>query len=363
MAQLEKLFATIHDPKPQAASTLDLGAFMQQETVNPRVLVAQFSLHSPTFRYAVRLTLAMAAGYLLTVLFPAYLHGGWVLLTIALIMRANYSITRQRRNDRVVGTLVGCLIAAALIRYLPAGWPLLGVIAAVGVSHAFGAVNYRITAIGASVSALLLLHYMTPGTHGLFLERILDTLIGAAMATGFSFLLPSWERRNVPGLIAALLKADRDYAAQALSRAPVEQEYRLARKAAFDAVAALSGTARRLLDEPRADKRIMGTLNELLGANYLLASDLASVQTALRARASEIDPTAAEEVLSAASGIVLETLSTPYRTASRPTDLRRGGLGDMPVTKALPFLRRRLLHIERSARSVAALATRTTHPD
>jgi uncharacterized membrane protein YccC len=336
---------------------------MQQETVNPRVLVAQFSLHSPTFRYAVRLTLAMAAGYLLTVLFPAYVHGGWVLLTIALIMRANYSITRQRRNDRVVGTLVGCLIAAALIRYLPAGWPLLGVIAAVGVSHAFGAVNYRITAIGASVSALLLLHYMTPGTHGLFLERILDTLIGAAMATGFSFLLPSWERRNVPGLIAALLKADRDYAAQALSRAPVEQEYRLARKAAFDAVAALSGTARRLLDEPRADKRIMGTLNELLGANYLLASDLASVQTALRARASEIDPTAAEEVLSAASGIVLETLSTPYRTASRPTDLRRRGLGDMPVTKALPFLRRRLLHIERSARSVAALATRTTHPD
>jgi uncharacterized membrane protein YccC len=362
VAQLHSLFAIIHGgaAPSSTAAALDLATFMQAETVSPRVLLSQFTLRSPTMRYAIRLSLAMIAGYLLTVFFPNYVHGGWVLLTIALIMRANYSITRQRRNDRVIGTLLGCIVAAALIRFLPGEWPLIGIVAAVGVSHAFGAVNYRITALGASVSALLLLHYMTPGTHGLFLDRIIDTFIGAGLATAFSFLLPSWERRNVAQLVNNLLIADRAYAAQALTRTPVDQQYRLARKGAADAVAALSSATRRLLDEPRADKRALATLNELLSANYLLASDLASVQAALRARAGQIDPAVAEEVLSAACNIVAEALARDAPAKPRPDHLRRRGLSDLPATASLPFLRRRLLHIERSAYNVAALAARAT---
>lgn len=359
VAQLNAFYALVHGGTAPARTdaALNLASFIQPETISPRVLLSQFTLRSPTMRYALRLSLAMAAGYLLTVLFPKFVHGGWVLLTIGLIMRANYSITRQRRNDRVIGTLLGCIVAAVLIRYLPNEWPLFAVIVGVGVSHAFGAVNYRVTALGASVSALLLLHYLTPATHGLFLERILDTIIGAILATGFSFLLPSWERRNVASLVTNLLNADRAYAAQALTRTPVDQQYRLARKATSDAVAALSSATRRLLDEPRADKRVLATLNELLGANYLLASDLASVQAALRARAGQIDQAAAQEVLSAANGIVLEALASQTATP-RPDHLRRRGLSDLPATASLPFLRRRLLHIERSAHNVAALAVR-----
>jgi uncharacterized membrane protein YccC len=162
----------------------------------------------------------------------------------------------------------------------------------------------------------------------------------------------------VASLVTNLLDADRAYAAQALTRTPVDQQYRLARKGAADAVAALSSAARRLLDEPRADKRLLTTLNELLSANYLLASDLASVQAALRARAGQIDPAAAQEVLSAANGIVLEALSSQTATKPRPDHLRRRGLSDLSATASLPFLRRRLLHIERSAHNVAALAMR-----
>ena len=227
--------------------------------------------------------------------------------------------------------------------------------------HAFGTVNYRITALAASVSALLLIHFMYPGTQPLFFERIVDTLIGAALATGFSFLLPSWERRNVPQLVNNLIKSDCAFAEQALTRAPVEQTYRLARRNALDSVSALSSAARRLLDEPGADKRTLAALNELLGANYLFASDLASVRTALLARAAELNAQATDDVLSAARGIVLDTLAEGRRArAERPDHLRRRGLSELPDTAALPFLRRRLLHIERSARNVAALAARVT---
>ncbi|MBS0275440.1 MAG: FUSC family protein [Proteobacteria bacterium] len=359
--QLDKLFTVIRTNQPltDKRRVLNLAAFMQQETASPRVLLAQFRLTSPAMRYAIRLTLAMTAGYAITLLFPSYVHGGWILLTTALIMRANYSITRQRRNDRVLGTLLGCIVAAALIRFLPGTWPLAAIVATVGISHAFGTVNYRITALAASVSALLLIHFMYPGTQPLFFERILDTLIGAALATGFSFLLPSWERRNVPQLVNTLIRNDCAFAAQALMRVPVEQTYRLARRNALDSISALSSAARRLLDEPGADKRVLSALNELLSANYLFASDLASVRTALLARAKELDAQATDDALSAARCIVLDTLAE-YRQAraGRPDHLRRRGLSELPETAALPFLRRRLLHIERSARSVAALAAR-----
>ncbi|HEY7977068.1 MAG TPA: FUSC family membrane protein [Rhizomicrobium sp.] len=363
VAQLDRLASVIRraEPLTDAKRVLNLAAFMQQETTSPRVLLAQFRISSPTMRYAIRLTLAMTAGYVITMLFPNYVHGGWILLTTALIMRANYSITRQRRNDRVLGTLLGCIVSAALIRFLPGQWPLAVVILSVGISHAFGVVNYRITALAASISALLLIHFMYPGTQPLFFERIVDTLIGAALATGFSFLLPSWERRNVPQLVNNLIKSDCAFAEQALTRAPVEQTYRLARRNALDSVSALSSAARRLLDEPGADKRALASLNELLSANYLFASDLASVRTALLARASELDTQSTDVVLSAARGIVLDTLAEDRQArAERPDHLRRRGLGELPDTAALPFLRRRLLHIERSARNVAALAARVT---
>jgi uncharacterized membrane protein YccC len=253
------------------------------------------------------------------------------------------------------------VIAAALIYFLPGIWPLIGVVIGVGISHAFGAVNYRVTAVGASISALLLLHFMYPSVHPLFFERIVDTLIGAALATAFSFLLPSWERRNVPVLVGNLIKNNRVFAEQALTRDPVEQVYRLSRRNALDAVSALSMAARRLLDEPGADKRSLAALNELLSANYLLASDLASVRIALLARATEYRADEADGVLSAARSIVLDTLATEgMARAERPGHLRRRGLSDLENTAALPFLRRRLLHVERSARNVAILAARAT---
>jgi uncharacterized membrane protein YccC len=238
---------------------------------------------------------------------------------------------------------------------------LIGVVISVGISHAFGAVNYRVTAVGASISALLLLHFMYPSVHPLFFERIVDTLIGAALATAFSFLLPSWERRNVPVLVGNLIKNDLAFAEQALTRDPVEQAYRLSRRNALDAVSALSMATRRLLDEPGADKRSLAALNELLGANYLLASDLASVRIALLARAREYKADEADEVLSAARSIVLDTLATEDMTRTeRPDHLRRRGLSDLENTAALPFLRRRLLHVERAARNVVILAARAT---
>ncbi len=357
IATLARVLDARETPRALARG-LDLGPFMQGRIGGLAVLRAQMSIEAPALRYAIRFTLALLAGFALTVFVPKFAHGTWVLLTTALIMRANYSVTRRRRWDRVIGTLIGCALAAAIMYVLPLAWLFAIIVISIGVSHAYGAVNYRVTAVAASITALLLLHMLAPDTQPLVVERVVDTLTGAALSYIFSFFLPSWERRDLPKIVAGLIAADAAFAREALQRVPVEQTYRLARKRALDAVAALAGTIRRLADEPQAARDTLARLNDLLGANYLFASDIASVQVLLRRRAAEIAPDHAEALLAEAREAVLKTLPQTPPGTEAVGRISRKGLNEVPTTTALSILRRRLVHIEHAAKKVAQLAAK-----
>ena len=218
-------------------------------------LLQQFDLGKPAMRFGIRLSLAMLTGLALTLVFPRFAHANWMLLTIALIMRANYSITSQRRWDRITGTLIGCAIAVALIAISPPAFLLTVIVLAIGLSHAYAGVQYRITAVGASISSLVLLHFSAPTVHPQFFERVADTLIGAALSYVFSF--PAAElgaQRFAPPGARACCPPIAPFADAALRRAHIRQPYRLARKQTLDAVAQISGRdpppGRRAQDQP-----------------------------------------------------------------------------------------------------------------
>jgi hypothetical protein len=121
----------------------------------------------------------------------------------------------------------------------------------------------------------------------------------------------------------------------------------------------MSGVARRLADEPNSNRRVLASLNELLGANYLLASDLVSMQVLLRGRADQIDAARAEELLAIARQNALADLSTTPLGAAQSNRLRRLSGAELASVNAMTIMRRRLVHIEKSASRVAALAART----
>ncbi len=68
----------------------------------------------------------------------------------------------------------------------------------------------------------------------------------------------------------------------------------------MDAVAQLSGAIRRLADEPNSNRRALAALNELLAANYLLASDFSSMPILLQVRSKDLEPLEAEREIGAA---------------------------------------------------------------
>jgi uncharacterized membrane protein YccC len=351
-------------PPSTVAAGLDLDLFRQDGPRGLGLLLRQFRWRAPAFRYAVRLSLAMTAGLMLTIAFPRFAQANWVLLTIALIMRANYSVTRQRRWDRVTGTLIGCALAVTFINTLPTPMLLLLIVLAVGTSHAYGLVAYRITAIGASISALLLLHFVDPSVNAQFFERIVDTLIGAGLSWAFSHLLPNWERDDLPRTVRGLLAADAAFADAALRLEHGRQRYRLARKKTLDAVAQLSGAIRRLADEPNSNRRALASLGELLGANYLLASDLSSMPVLVKLRAPELDKPGAEAAIAQVRARVVSMLQ-PYAAQDSPNGdaSQRGSFADLHGSGAMEVLARRLAHIEQAARKVARLAARPVIED
>ena len=74
----------------------------------------------------------------MSIALPWRAHDYWILLTIVVVLRGSLAQTLERRNSRVLGTLLGCLLAAGLLwGHLPPLVLLLFVSLAQALAHAF----------------------------------------------------------------------------------------------------------------------------------------------------------------------------------------------------------------------------------
>ena len=330
-----------------------MALFLTRPKYNLQVLTDHFRLSSPVFRYTVRTMLAMAFGYAVDLLVPYTAHGYWIILTIAVIMRSSFSVTRQRQVDRIVGNLIGCLLSAFLLWETSNPVVLIGVVfAAVGVAHAFSTVNYRYTAVATCVMGLVPMHFIDPGAHFLIVERLMDTAIGVVIAYTFSFILPNWEATDVPRLVGEVIRASQRYVRAALAaEAPVER-YRLARKRVIDAIAALGATSRRMQSEPAEKRSALGALNTFVTASYLMVARVASVRILLQHRQQELDAPAASQAMELASTAVCSLLEGGVAASAARTEIANNP-SELSADIALV---RRLENIVRAAEEIGRLA-------
>jgi uncharacterized membrane protein YccC len=270
-----------NDATAQAAiGDVDLAAFIPKRNYALSALAQHFSFDSPVLRFASRLSLAMMAGALVAQSLGEARHGNWVLLTIAVVMRAGYGLTRQRRDDRVIGTLIGCVLAAGSVAYLPVA-ALVGVQGfAVAVIHSFARLNYRISSTGASVMALVTLHLVQPWVSAPIMARLADTLVGAAIAHLFNYFWPRWEFLEAPQLARRLQAQLAGFASAALRSDVRAHDYRLARKNVIEAMAALSDSAGRMAIEPMTARKGLDEMAELLIRAYSLVAQLSAARLA-----------------------------------------------------------------------------------
>ncbi len=299
---------------------------------------------APPLRHAIRAALAIATGYAIAVLLPWGSHDYWILLTIVVVLRGSLSQTLERRNSRVAGTLLGCVFAVGLLSAHPTPIGLLAaVVVAQAVAHGFAVRRYLVTSVAATVLGLLQAHMLSTGmspTFALF-ERVADTLIGAGLAWAFCYVLPSWERSQVPALVARTLTAQARHARLALGLGQLrcvdsspELEWRLARREAYDSLSALVQATQRSLSEPRAVRPPIEPLEHLQAHSYQLLAQLSAVKSMLVLRRDRLTPADIEGPLARTAERIDNAIGTaPTAGPSVPEGAPATALtGSMPLS-------------------------------
>ena len=257
---------------------------------------------TPQMRHAIRAALAMGTGYAVSINLPwGGLHDYWILLTIAVVLRGSLSQTLERRNQRVAGTLVGCLLTMGLLGLHPASIVLLVVMTvAQGAAHGFAQRRYLVTSVAGTTLGLIQAYMLAYGdsSHATFtlFERMADTLLGAVIAWAFAYILPSWERGQIPAVVQRTIDAQIRHAKLALDPEQLksvedtpELEWRLARREAFDSLSALVQATQRSLSEPRAVRPPIEALQYMQVHCYQLLAQLSAVKALLVLRRDRLN--------------------------------------------------------------------------
>lgn len=212
------------------------------------------TLGSPTFRHALRLSIALLAGYgVLQLIHPT--QGYWILLTTVFVCRPNFAATRRFLNQRIIGTVLGLVAGWASISLFPS--PLLQTLIAVVAGVTFFATRERYYVVATAAITLLVLcsfHQVGDG-FDLIWPRLFDTLIGALIAGVAVFtLFPDWQGRRLHREAANVLTSSRTYLEEIVHQYETGKQddlaYRLARRNAHNADAALSTMLANMLQEP-----------------------------------------------------------------------------------------------------------------
>ena len=243
-------------------------------------------------------------------------------------------MTKQRRTDRIIGTIIGCVITAVVLHLINSMALILAMLVLATVATpTFIYLRYRYAAVAVSIMILLQMHLIAPGNNDLIMERLVDTFIGAAVATAFSFVLANWEYQSVPRLVRGVLEVNLRYMQASFDllqgKGKDDFAYRIERKRLMDSLAALSSALVRMLDEPASKRRAVEDINLFIVQNYLLVAHVAALRAILRRHVVEL-PT---EPVNAMLGISHEQV---VRTLSQALDPQAAYIQAQPALEAAP---------------------------
>ena len=278
-------------------------------------LLAQLTLGSPILRHAIRLSLALTVGYLLMIATGDSL-GFWILLTIVFVCQPYYGTTLTRMGERIAGTILGLLVGWALLRLFPDGLAQSLFTVAAGVLF-FMLRASRYTLATAAITILVLLAFDQVGDgYGLIVPRLIDTLEGSLIAgLAVWLVLPSWFSRRLPQLAATALRRQAGYLREIIAQYGAGKHdsliYRIARRDAHNADAALSNAITASLQEPRQVQRNVEANERFLVLSHTLLNYLSALGAHRNAHPEPIEEVlAAEDCLRLALDRVAQALES-----------------------------------------------------
>ncbi|MEC4051870.1 FUSC family membrane protein [Myroides odoratimimus] len=260
----------------------DLEKFLTPVHYRLETLKENLNFTSTIFRHALRLTLTILAGLIVSKI-SGVLNGYWILLTIVVIMRPGFGLTKQRSFERVIGTVIGGLVAIGLLYIIPSATVIAYItVLTMIIGYWFSHTDYKVGVTFITMYVVLIYGLLTPDFMDVMIYRVIDTIIGALLAFGANYLLwPSWEFLNLNTHLKKSIEANKEYVKEITlyynEKGEVTLPYKLARKYAFIEIGNLMASFQRMIQEPKSKQKYRTELYELAVLNHTFLSTAASI--------------------------------------------------------------------------------------
>lgn len=269
-------------------------AFVQSSKIDWSKFRENLNLRSNNFRHSLRLAITLSATYL-TVEMMELGHMGtyWILLTILVILRPGFGLTKERNIQRIAGTFIGGIIGFLVLIFVQDEViRFLFLIFFFLTAYSFFRINYIILVIFITPYVLILLSFTGMNSLDIAKARIIDTFLGGLLAFLSSYLiLPSWESSQIKGRLEKVLAANYNYLVIVLEillgNPPSLTTIKLMRKEVYIASANMSSTFQRMLTEPKWRQKSSKEVNRFTILNHIFSSYAATLLDQVNSRDQE----------------------------------------------------------------------------
>src|SRR5690625_1231165 len=261
----------------------DLPYFETRDQVRLEQMISHITFQSGYFRYALRVTVTALIAYFFT-RFLGFQHPHWAILTVLVILKPGYRVSRERMIRRVIGTSAGVVIAYVLFSLLtPSHFlsQILFLIAFFG-GFAFANTNYAVASSFFTIYILFIYAFLDRSMEISAFFRMSNTILAAILSVfSIRFLFSYWENRNMKYFLTESLTATLKYLHIIFVELQKEEiditGYKVSRKDAHLAMGNLTHSYQRILSDPRSKQ---GDVTEF-SAWVLASSSLLAVSSNL----------------------------------------------------------------------------------
>jgi uncharacterized membrane protein YccC len=279
---IRRVMVNVKDASKLSLKRQDSSQFLTLQEYRLNILVQNFSLDSKMFRHSLRLAIAIIFAYLLGFLLDIQ-NTYWILLTIVVIMRPSYGLTKERSKDRIIGTLIGASVATVIV-LITQNVVVFAALAVVSLVLAFSLIqqNYKSAAALITISIIFVYSFINPNAFEVIQYRVIDTIVGSVIAVVANYiLLPTWEADNLKQVLLNALEMNKKYllATQELyhDTSKYKLSYNVARKEAFLAISNLNAAFQRLTQDPKSKQKEFQLIYEIVTLNQTMISAIASI--------------------------------------------------------------------------------------
>lgn len=265
----------------------EFSKFVTHQDFAPHILFDNFSFNSATFKHALRVSLVCLIGFITAKTIAIGHHGYWILLTIIVILKPGFSLSKQRNYQRLTGTIAGGIGGIAILLFIPNKDVqfILLVVLMIG-AYSFLRLNYVVSVIFMTPYVLILFKFL--GVGFVVKERIVDTIIGSSIAFIASYLIfPTWESQQIQESLRDVINANVNYLVKIAESITGKKmgiiEYKLARKDVYVKSANLSAAFERMTSEPKSKQKKIKEVHKFVVLNHILSSYIATIASSLPA--------------------------------------------------------------------------------